>query len=69
MKIKEFKGVISAKAVSVNIEYGVYDIFFAEEDTGEYKNEIEEDLWDKYGEKIIEQLYADNNGYINIDIQ
>ena len=69
MQIKELKDVVSAKAVSINIEYGVYDIFFAEDCSSEYKNEIGEDLLDEYGEKVIEQLYADNDGYINIDIQ
>lgn len=72
MKLKELRCVISANIVNLYTDYGKKDEFIREEYTkgndylSVYKNI---NMWDIYGEKIVEQIYANDSESINIDIE
>ncbi|KFX56137.1 hypothetical protein FDC50_10230 [Clostridium botulinum] len=71
MKLKDLRCVLSSQMVDINLDFLDTRTFVQEDysEDNEYLGQDEsESMWDLYGEKEVEQIYAEDSERINIDL-
>ncbi|NFL39656.1 hypothetical protein [Clostridium botulinum] len=74
MKLNELKPVLSASMISLNFGCNDCKFFIREKNSKnniylELGIDISKSMWDIYGERKIEKIYAEDDGIINIDLE
>ncbi|HBJ2623719.1 hypothetical protein DVV91_10440 [Clostridium botulinum] len=71
MKLKDLRCVLSSQMVDINLDFLDTRTFVQEDysEDNEYLGQDEsESMWDLYGEREVEQIYAEDSERINIDL-